>query len=155
MWLVGLLSIATWVMFVAGVLLGLPLGEVPIAPGFIVTVWIVFGLIMPAVFLTARLTVRVDERGLRLRYFPFQLNWFAFSRDDVEACEAVVFKPFEEYGGWGVRVGPLGTAFIARGNQGVHISLKDGRNMLIGSRRSEELVEAISSASTSTKPSAL
>jgi hypothetical protein len=57
-------------------------------------------------------------------------------------------KPVEynalEYGGYGVRSGPGGRAYIADGNRGVQLELNDGRKLLIGSQRSAELVRAIS-----------
>jgi hypothetical protein len=61
----------------------------------------------------------------------------------VRAAEPVRFDPAREYGGYGIRSGPRGLAYIASGNDGVQLELKDGSKLLIGSQQSEELAEHI------------
>ena len=65
---------------------------------------------------------------------------------DVRRAEAITFDPAAEYRGYGVRNGPRGQAYIARGNQAVQLELRDGRKMLIGSQRAEELARRIAEA---------
>jgi hypothetical protein len=48
-----------------------------------------------------------------------------------------------DYGGYGIRSGPGGRAYIADGNRGVQLELNDGNKLLIGSQRAEELARAI------------
>jgi TATA-box binding protein (TBP) (component of TFIID and TFIIIB) len=50
-----------------------------------------------------------------------------------------------EYGGWGIKYGRKGKAYNVSGNRGVQLVFKDGKQLLIGSQRAEELAEAISS----------
>ena len=50
----------------------------------------------------------------------------------------IQYNALLEYGGWGVRVSPLGMAFIA-GNTGVQLVLKDGSKVLIGTNQVEEM----------------
>ena len=53
------------------------------------------------------------------------------------------YSPLLEYGGWGVRLGPKGWAYITTGNQGVQLRLRRGRPVLIGSAHAHELEAAI------------
>ena len=62
---------------------------------------------------------------------------------DITAAEAVMYSPIAEYGGWGIRGWGKNTALNARGNRGVRLTLRDGRRVLIGSQRPDELAEAL------------
>jgi hypothetical protein len=48
-----------------------------------------------------------------------------------------------EYGGWGVKYGWAGKAYNISGNRGVQLKLSNGKGLLIGSQRPEELAQAI------------
>ncbi len=62
---------------------------------------------------------------------------------DIAFAEAVRYNPLAEFGGWGIRGTGDSQALNARGDRGVRIRLRDGRRLLIGSQRAEELAEAI------------
>jgi hypothetical protein len=60
------------------------------------------------------------------------------------------YKPIREYLGWGVNRHllshygrPLNIAYTAYGNLGVQVDLADGRRILIGSQRPQELLQAM------------
>jgi hypothetical protein len=61
----------------------------------------------------------------------------------VRAAEPVRYDAAREYGGYGIRSGPRGLAYIAYGDSAVEVELKDGSKLLIGSQHSEELVRNI------------
>ena len=61
----------------------------------------------------------------------------------IRSATAVRFDPVAEYGGYGIRSGPRGLAYIAAGDRGVQIELQDGRKLLVGSQRAEELARKI------------
>jgi hypothetical protein len=66
---------------------------------------------------------------------------------NVRSVEVVSYRPIADYGFWGVRAGRDGEkAYIARGNRGVRIELKDGSRYLIGSQRPDALATAIDAA---------
>jgi len=65
---------------------------------------------------------------------------------DIRAAAAVEFDPIAEYRGYGVRPGPRGQAYIASGNQAVQLELRDGRKLLVGSQRPQELARRIAEA---------
>jgi hypothetical protein len=62
---------------------------------------------------------------------------------EIRTAVPVEYKPAEEYGGYGVRSGPRGQAYIASGNQALQLELQDGRRLLVGSQRSQELARRI------------
>ena len=62
---------------------------------------------------------------------------------EIRVAVPVEYKPIEEYGGYGVRSGPRGQAYIAWGNQALQVELRDGRRLLVGSQRSQELARCI------------
>jgi len=62
---------------------------------------------------------------------------------DIRTAAAVEYDPIGEYGGYGVRMGPRGQAYIASGNQAVQLELRDGRKLLVGSQLSKELARKI------------
>jgi hypothetical protein len=77
----------------------------------------------------------VGLQGLwRKRRFPLA---------DIRSAVEVQYEAAAEYGGYGIRSGAKGLAYIASGNRGVQIELKDGRKLLIGSQRAGELARSI------------
>jgi hypothetical protein len=62
---------------------------------------------------------------------------------NIRSAKAVQFDPVAEYGGYGIRSGPRGRAFIAQGNEAVQLELGDGGKILVGSQRPEELAQMI------------
>lgn len=79
--------------------------------------------------------IRVGLRGLwRRRRILIQ---------DIRRATPTVYDPVAEYGGYGIRSGPRGRAYIADGNQAVEVLLHNGSRILIGSQRPAELVRQI------------
>ncbi|MGE5363218.1 MAG: hypothetical protein ACM3SM_03740 [Bacteroidota bacterium] len=100
-------------------------------------------LIILYLLLRVKLTVTVSDKNLHIRYFPLVNR--SIELDEILSCKAVRYKPLREYGGWGIRfsIRGRGMAYTVSGNMGVDIVLKNGKRILIGSARSEELCRAI------------
>ena len=82
--------------------------------------------------------IAVGMRGLwKLRRIPLER---------VRAAEAVTYDAAADFGGYGIRSGKRGTAYIARGNRAVELALSDGRKILIGSQNPDLLVRKIMQA---------
>lgn len=62
---------------------------------------------------------------------------------EIRHFEARTYRPIRDYGGWGVRWGAAGMAYNVSGNRGVELRFSDGKSLLIGSQRPEELVLAM------------
>jgi hypothetical protein len=117
-----------------------PWGAHPISNGGLIFLTI----LLVAVYLrliTVRMVTDVDSgelaigmRGLwRRRRIPLSA---------IRSAKPVEYNP-PDYGGYGIKSGPLGLAYIADGNRAVQVELSDGRKLLIGSQRAEELARAI------------
>jgi hypothetical protein len=90
----------------------------------------------------ARLTVEVLADRIEIRYRPFIARTLRL--DDVVAAESVTYRPLREYGGWGIKGwSRRKIAYNVRGDRGALLTLADGRTVLIGSQRSDELAAAI------------
>ena len=103
------------------------------------------GIAVLFVFLKLQTQVRSD--GLYIRFSPFHIRFKRFSPQDLSRFYTRQYKPIQEYGGWGIRCGwaGKGRAYNVSGNEGVQLELKDGKKILIGSQRAQELEQAIHS----------
>jgi hypothetical protein len=90
---------------------------------------------------TIRLTVRVDHGHLHIHFFPLLTRNIPL--EQIEQWEPRTYHPLLEYGGWGLRRGWKGWAYNISGNRGVQLTLADGKRLLIGSQRADELAAAI------------
>jgi hypothetical protein len=96
-------------------------------------------------FCVAKLVTEVRNDGLYIRFYPFHLSFRKIPLENVVRFEAQTYKPILDYGGWGVRWTWKGKAYNVSGNRGVRLDFKNGKRLLIGSRRPEELAGAIGS----------
>lgn len=99
------------------------------------------GLAIPAFILFIRLQVTVTERAVLVSYRPFTRRQISF--DEIAGATPRTYRPVREYGGWGLRGTRKNRAYTVDGDQGVYLELRDGRTVLIGSRRPRELAAAI------------
>ncbi len=144
-WLIGLTllpAFLAWYVFIVQVVLGQQVGNNP-APDW--TVWLIFllvGIGLPLLVFSARLEVTLTDDGIAIHYFPFLRRFIPFAA--ISSAEAVAYRPLLDYGGWGIRWSCChGWAYNASGSHGVRLTLTDGRRVLIGSQRPNELAAAI------------
>lgn len=108
-----------------------------------------FALVVPvlvtALLLAAKLVVDVVSDEIRIA-FHFLWPTRRIQVADVKSATATHYNALLEYGGWGVRLGWSGWAFNVDGDEGVLVETKDGKRVLIGSRRAKELEAAIAKA---------
>lgn len=143
-WII-VLSIAAlmWYAFIRQVVFGEPFGTNP-APDWMIFLFLAFfGLIFPAFLLVMRLEIRVSGNMLAFRMYPLHPHWKLYPAADIAGVMAVIYRPFREYGGWGIRFGRQGIAYTVSGDTGVLVRLASGRSFLLGSRRSLELEAAL------------
>lgn len=128
---------AALVAFVAGVV-----DSSDGVPWAIVPVTVVVGVGLPVLFGFARLRVEVHDDRVVLRYRPFTARTIRLA--DVMGVEAVTYRPVREYGGWGIKGwSRRKVAYNVSGTRGARLTLADGRTVLIGSQRADELAAAI------------
>jgi len=140
------------VLFIAGLmwytaimqcLLHTPVGSRPMSDPLALVYWLIFGVGFPILFFNAKLETKVLSDGVYIRFFPFQLRPKKLAFTALKSCEARTYSPIREYYGWGIRRGAKGWAYTASGREGVELHLRNGKTLLIGSQRAEELCEAI------------
>ena len=119
-------------------ILGEQIGNNPLPDwGLIISSVIIFALI--ALFFVARLDTEINDDEIRIHFYPFinrRVNW-----DDVESANVVKYGFL---GGWGIRFSTkYGTAYNIKGNRGLAIKLKNGKKILIGTQKEEELKKIV------------
>jgi len=92
-------------------------------------------------FYSLKLITEVRKDGLYIKFFPLSHRIIPFK--NIIHCEAKTYRPIKEYGGWGIRFGRKGKAYNVSGNRGVQLELSDGKLLLVGSQRHEELALTI------------
>lgn len=137
-------AVIQWWGFIQQIILGQPWGDNPAPDSMLVLFWLLFGVGFPAFFHILRLTVEVTDTHIRIRFYP--LTRRIIPLEDVIRAEAREYQPIWEYGGWGIRGIGGKRAYNVSGNQGVELTLQDGRKIMIGSRRADEMEKAIASA---------
>lgn len=143
LWLVLLLVAGlAWWSFVEQIVLGRPFGNRPGPDWMVWLITAICGIVVPVVFLVARLETTVDATGLRLRYVPFRNRLIAGA--EIVSHEVVDYRPIREWGGWGIRYAfRRGWAYTAHGDRGVQLELAGGKRLLVGSQRAETLAAAL------------
>lgn len=97
--------------------------------------------LVPIFMLAMKMVTEVKNDAIHIRFFPFKKEAIPFS--EIAKCDARQYSPIKEYGGWGIRYGTKGMAYNVSGDRGVQLELTNGKRLLIGSQRSEELGKII------------
>ncbi len=63
--------------------------------------------------------------------------------NEIVAVEAVRYSPLRDFGGWGFRIKGNKRAWTSRGNDAVVLSVRDGREIYIGTETPDRLRERI------------
>ena len=132
-----------WWGFFQQIIVGEPWGNNPGPDWMMWLLLILFGIGFPLAFYWMRLIVEVLDDSVSIHYVPLTRTIILLS--DIQDVEARTYKPLHEYGGWGVRRRSNRRAYNVSGNRGVELTLHDGRIVMIGSQKAEELALAIRS----------
>jgi hypothetical protein len=148
MWILLLVFIPVgmaWYAAIQQLWLHKPFGSHP-APDIILwIVWALFGIVLPVFFLSAKLSTEVRYDGIYIRFFPFHREFRTLPFEAIKKYETRDYSSIREYGGYGIRYGKLGKAYIVSGKRGIQLELVSGRKILIGSNRADEMAEVIRS----------
>lgn len=136
-------GLAWWAM-VQQVILRHPFGDKPMSDWGVVAFWLIMGLGLPLFMWGIRLTTVVLPGKLIIRYWPLTKRIIRLR--DIQEAQVRTYRPLKEYGGWGIKGWSRhNMAYNMAGDRGVQLVLRDGRRILVGSQRPEELALAIDS----------
>ncbi|AGC75591.1 hypothetical protein LX97_00284 [Nonlabens dokdonensis] len=89
-------------------------------------------------FLTLKLSTRITEEKIQMRYFPFVKKDFYWK--DMTSAQVI---DYGFVGGWGIRIWTsYGTVYNVGGSKGLHIKIAD-KQYVIGTQKEEELRSSI------------
>jgi len=129
------------------IVLGEPWGDNPIGDSALILTNLITILILLGIFLLfhfMKLQVEIDAGFIRYRFFPFVNSLRSISAEEVKKIYVRQYKPIWEYGGWGYRVRPgSGKAMNVKGNWGLQIEFSNGKKLLLGTQKPNELETAL------------
>ncbi len=109
-------------------------------------------LLVPLLITCISLRTKVLADGIVYRFSPFHLKNRFIPFSDIQKCNVREYSPLKEYGGWGIRYGLSGKCYNISGNKGLQLYLKNGRKLMIGTRRAAELEKVIEKAFVINRP---
>ncbi len=90
-------------------------------------------------FVVLRMTTVVTKENIQLTYFPFVNKTINLA--DIETMKVINYG---FVGGWGIRFWTqYGTVYNVRGNKGLHIKFKNGKQLVIGTQKPQELEKVV------------
>ena len=90
-------------------------------------------------FVVLRMTTVVTKENIQLTYFPFVNKTINLA--DIETMKVINYG---FVGGWGIRFWTqYGTVYNVRGNKGLHIKFKNGKQLVIGTKKPQELEKVV------------
>ena len=134
-----------WIWVVLGVMTVVTL--VPL----ILTLQSLWAFLIPSAFLVLvlsmisalKLYTRIDDDGIHYRMMPFHLKEKTIPWEEIDSVRVRKYSPILEYGGYGIRMGRNGMAYNVRGNQGIQIVKKNGRRILLGTQKSDDVIKLL------------
>lgn len=90
-------------------------------------------------FIVFKVKTNINKDEIHVRITPFNLTNQIIKWNDTSKVEVVEYSAMKEYGGWGYRRNKNGRAINPSGKFGLKIHFKDGKHLLVGTRKPEEL----------------
>jgi len=118
-------------------IIGKDFGDKPMSDiGLIMFSLLPFGLLF--LFWYMKLETVIDQKEIRIKFTPFVKK--AFKWEDVKSATVLNYK----FVGYGIRLfTTYGTVYNTKGNTGLAIELKNGKKILIGTQKGDELAQMI------------
>jgi hypothetical protein len=135
-WLWALMGLELIVIMASFILSGQPLWTAGMGLGVIAMTMAMLG--------SLKLYTRLDAEGVHFRMKPFHFREQTIRWNEIDQVHVRKYSPILEYGGWGIRFGRNGKAFNVRGDYGIQIVKKNGKRVLIGTQRPDEVARHLS-----------
>lgn len=99
-------------------------------------------ILMFFVAFVLKLVTRIDDQGIHYGFWPFQFKLKTAKWNEIAQCYVREYNPIMDYGGWGYRMISFrkkGAALNVKGNIGIQIVFNDGKKLLIGTQKEQEV----------------
>ena len=118
---------------------------IPIISGvlniFLSIIFFLFGFGFIWLFYSMKLVTEVKEAGIQITFTPF--TNFIIPFNEIKNLEIREYRPILEYGGWGIRFNRTGKAYTVSGKIGLQVELFNGKKILIGTEKSDNLLKSL------------
>jgi hypothetical protein len=132
--------------FIRQLILNIPWGDTPMSDSGLaiatVFVWAICGGVL-WLFAASELQLEIKDQAIYYRFPLFSPRLKRIGLDTLESWKVRKYG-FFEYGGYGVRHAPKKrTGFIVNGKIGLELKLKNGKTVMIGTQKPEEVKAAM------------
>ncbi|GHT05749.1 hypothetical protein AGMMS49525_13370 [Bacteroidia bacterium] len=90
-----------------------------------------------------RLETQIKEDGIYVRFFPYQKQYKHLAWEEISKLYVRQYRPLLEYGGWGFNYRGYKKTLTVSGNMGLQIEFTNGKKLLIGTQKPDELTELL------------
>ncbi|EDP69448.1 hypothetical protein FBALC1_05133 [Flavobacteriales bacterium ALC-1] len=103
-----------------------------------------------------KLKSRIDEIGIHYKFFPFHFSSKVIPWHEINKAYIRKYDAISEYGGWGLKGGLFfkknnGKAISVSGDIGIQLELKNGKKLLIGTQKQEDVKNILNTYKTKIK----
>jgi hypothetical protein len=136
------------VSFYQQLYLGKAYGDEPMSDNNLIWSSIISFIVVSSVFvfiLSGSLVTEIWSDGIRYKFPPLIRKMRHLPLTDIVSAEVEKYRPILEFGGWGWRKRFLSrkTAFNVSGRIGLRVTLKNGSQILFGTRQELEMKRAV------------
>lgn len=111
---------------------------------FLIMILMALGGITWFLLFRVKMEIKVNKKGLKLRYYPMYPKKLKIKWDDIEDYEFVNTSDVAQWNGWDVHFSSLGEKYYSLcGRTGMRIHTKDGEQIFVGSKQLPELRDKI------------
>lgn len=111
------------------------------APPAVILTIMIFNTLLALAFLFGTLKTEYNKEGIIIKFFPFLFKTRVIKWQEVAKAYIREYSPLREFGGWGIRRSKKGKAYTVQGKLGLQLELRDGKKLLIGTQRPEDIAK--------------
>ena len=124
-------------------ILGKTFGDNPMSDNGLI-IFAICSLFFVFMFYKLQLKTEITCENLSFRFIPFIKRTISLS--EIASMQVINYG---FVGGWGIRLlTQYGTVYNVRGNKGLHIKLKNGKQFIIGTQKPQELEKVVEQLKT-------